>query len=94
MKVTLFKNIILVATVTLFALSNAAYANKANDENNHNAKKKLWICETNASSSSNTNEKVADNHMEKKAKSAKDAFEFALKHCRDCTKITCSVENN
>src|SRR5580765_1787062 len=50
-----------------------------------------WICGTNASSASNDADKKTDEMMAKKAMAGKDAFNFAYKHCRDCTKITCSV---
>ncbi|MHB1948107.1 MAG: hypothetical protein ACYCQI_08345 [Gammaproteobacteria bacterium] len=56
-------------------------------------KNQMWTCQTNASSSSNAADQKADDEMSKKARSAKDAFSFALKHCRDCTKITCDVSN-
>lgn len=53
-----------------------------------------WKCTTNASSSSVVGEKAADDRMAEKASSAADAFSFAATHCRDCTKITCEVEND
>ncbi len=53
-----------------------------------------WTCTTNASSSSVDADKNADNEMSEKAKSASDAFAFASKHCRDCTKITCESDND
>jgi hypothetical protein len=68
-----------------FFLSSSVLANK-----NMNHK---WICETNASSASQDTDKKADDMMSKKAMSAKEAFNFAYKHCRDCTKITCSAIN-
>ena len=48
-----------------------------------------WSCTTNASSSSVAAEKAADDQMANGTKSAADAFAFAAKNCRDCTKITC-----
>ena len=57
------------------------------------AMKMKWMCETNASSSNVPADQKADDEMKNKMKSAKDAFTFAVKHCRDCTKITCTVEN-
>lgn len=51
-----------------------------------------WICTTNASSSDLTNDKDADEKMKSDAKSASSAFSFASENCRDCTKITCEVE--
>lgn len=68
-------------------LSTGVLANK-----NH-SNSQMWICETNASSASTDADKKADDMMSKKAMSGKDAFNFALKHCRDCTKITCSTES-
>jgi|GEM_PF-3725922 len=50
-----------------------------------------WTCTTNASSSSVTTDVAADKEMSETSKSAADAFAFAAKNCRDCTKITCSV---
>lgn len=54
--------------------------------------KQMWMCETNASASTNMSDKNADQAMSKMGKSAKDAFYYAYKHCRDCTKITCTME--
>jgi len=69
-------------------LSTGVFAHK-----NHQDNSKMWTCETNASSASSDADKKADDMMSKKAMSGKDAFSFALKHCRDCNKITCSVES-
>lgn len=52
-----------------------------------------WICTTNASSSSIDAEKATDAKMQKATSSAVDAFSFASSNCRDCTKITCSVQS-
>ncbi|RUR09443.1 hypothetical protein ELY15_09260 [Legionella sp. km772] len=52
-----------------------------------------WSCTTNASSSSVAEEKSADDQMSNSTKSAADAFAFAAKHCRDCTKITCESKS-
>lgn len=60
-------------------------------KNNHNHNQ-MWMCETNATSSTNAADKSADESMSKQGKSAKDAFYYAYKHCRDCTKITCTME--
>lgn len=51
-----------------------------------------WICTTNASSSTVDTEIAADKKMADEASSAADAYAFAASHCRDCTKITCSVK--
>ena len=48
-----------------------------------------WSCTTNASSSSVAAEKSADDQMANTTKSATEAYAFAAKNCRDCTKITC-----
>lgn len=50
-----------------------------------------WVCTTNASSSSVEAEQAADKDMAENAKSAAEAYALATKNCRDCTKITCSV---
>ena len=52
-----------------------------------------WICTTNASSSDVAEHKSADEKMENKKASAKNAFEMAEKNCKDCTKITCEVND-
>lgn len=52
-----------------------------------------WTCKTNSSSSSVDADKAADKDMTKTARSAADAYAFAAKNCRDCTKITCSASN-
>lgn len=49
-----------------------------------------WMCTTNASSSDKNSEKMADKTMGNKTSSASGAFTMASKHCRDCTKITCT----
>lgn len=51
-----------------------------------------WHCTTNASSSDVEADKLADKEMSEMKKSAADAYAFAAKHCRDCTKITCEYE--
>jgi hypothetical protein len=51
-----------------------------------------WTCTTNASSSADAAEKAADDQMANTTKSCADAFAFAEKNCRDCTKITCEVK--
>lgn len=51
-----------------------------------------WICTTNASSSDVASDKAADEKMKTNATAASDAFSFAQKNCRDCTKITCEVQ--
>ena len=53
-----------------------------------------WICTTNASSSDLKAEQAADTKMGKTEKSASGAFAVALKHCRDCTKITCKAQSH
>lgn len=51
-----------------------------------------WICTTNASSSDVAADKTADEQMKNTAGSAADSFAFATSNCRDCTKITCEVQ--
>lgn len=52
-----------------------------------------WICSTNASSASTDADKATDKQMSDTAKSAADAYAFAAANCRDCTKITCEVND-
>lgn len=52
-----------------------------------------WICTTNASSSSVQADQDADKQMSETKKSAAEAYAFAVMNCRDCTKITCEVQN-
>jgi hypothetical protein len=52
-----------------------------------------WICTTNASTSEVASEIDADKQMSTTAKSAAKAFAVAAENCRDCTKITCEVQN-
>jgi len=52
-----------------------------------------WTCTTNASSASTDTDKAADDKMAKNAGSAADSFAFAAQNCRDCTKITCEVQD-
>ncbi|USQ15294.1 hypothetical protein J2N86_15135 (plasmid) [Legionella lytica] len=51
-----------------------------------------WVCTTNASSSDVATDKAADEQMAKTHNSAASSFEFAVKNCRDCTKITCEAK--
>ena len=61
----------------------------------HKNKHGKWICTTNASSAaSGSPEDKADKKMANKATRGKSAFDFALKHCRDCTKITCDLQTS
>ncbi len=72
---------LLIGTGLSFMVSAAFASTTALDAN--------WSCTTNASSSSVAAEKAADDQMANGSKSAADAFAFAAKNCRDCTKITC-----
>ena len=54
---------------------------------------KNWTCTTNASSSSVATEKAADDKMADNKVSIQNAFGFAASNCRDCTKITCEVND-
>jgi len=71
----------LLLSLSLFNVANA----KAHHHN------PMWMCETNASNADNDADKKND--MSKKGMSAKDAFNYAYKHCHDCTKITCTQES-
>lgn len=79
-----------IVGLSTFAFT-VAYA-KDHNKNDHMKNKKMWMCETNASSSDKAADKKADDKMKKGMKSAKSAFDFAYAHCRDCTKITCTTE--
>lgn len=94
MKKIIFKNVVLSLIMMFFSISNLSYANNSMNTkmNNNKNSRLLWVCETNASSASSEADKRNDENM-KKAKSVKAAFDFAMQHCRDCTKITCSMEN-
>ena len=52
-----------------------------------------WLCTTNASSSDVAADKTADDQMAKEQGSVAKSFEFAAKNCRDCTKITCELQD-
>ncbi|QLZ69371.1 hypothetical protein FOLKNPGA_02154 [Legionella sp. PC1000] len=53
----------------------------------------MWICTTNASSpTSGSPDEQADQTMTKNEAPGGSAFDFALKNCRDCTKITCELQ--
>jgi hypothetical protein len=80
------KKLILIGATALSLTAFIAMSH-AGDTKMH----KKWMCETNATKSSNQAEMKADESMAKMARSAKDAFDYALKHCRDCTKISCSM---
>ncbi|KTD22871.1 Uncharacterised protein [Legionella lansingensis] len=54
---------------------------------------KNWICTTNASSSADAAEQAADKKLSETKASANNAFASAAANCRDCTKITCEVED-
>lgn len=52
-----------------------------------------WTCTTNASGSDIPADKAADDQMANTKTSAAKAYAFAAEHCRDCTKITCEVND-
>jgi len=54
---------------------------------------KDWTCSTNASSSSVEADKMADKQMSETKQSAADSYAMAAKNCRDCTKITCEMDD-
>ncbi len=67
--------------------SAGTFAVSATDMTTH------WICTTNASSSEVAAEQAADEKMKTNKTSASEAFNFAQQNCRDCTTITCEVQN-
>jgi hypothetical protein len=80
-------SLLIAASLTIIASTSFA-AETATDL------KSNWTCTTNASSSDSSTDKSADNQMSDKAKSASEAFDFASKNCRDCTKITCETNTS
>ncbi|MFC3909530.1 hypothetical protein ACFORL_10660 [Legionella dresdenensis] len=54
---------------------------------------KNWTCTTNASSSEVASDKAADDQMANARGTASSSFDMAAKNCRDCTKITCEVDD-
>lgn len=96
MKISHFKYKLVTAVIILLTANFAVAAYNDNNHNNtnmNNKKSHKWACETNASSASNDADIKADQSM-KDYKSGKEAFDFAMKHCRDCTKITCTVQSD
>ena len=74
-----------IAGSCLMVLSSLTFAASPTDLT------KDWSCTTNASSSDVAADKTADDQMAKDKTSADKAYAFAAKNCRDCTKITCEV---
>lgn len=70
--------------ILLSASSFAATKTEMNDK---------WICTTNASTSEVASEIAADKQMSTNSMSAAKAYSFAAENCRDCTKITCEVQD-
>lgn len=77
----------LIATSLLLSAGSSCFAYTATDLNTN------WVCTTNASSSSKNTDKAADDLMKKQAGSAMNAFSYAAKNCRDCTKIYCKSQH-
>ena len=77
---------VLIGTILMLTASFGFAAAKTEMGNN-------WVCTTNASSADTDADKAADNQMANKANSATSSFGFAAQNCRDCTKITCNVNN-
>ncbi len=78
------KTIKLIASSCLFLFAAAGFSAENSQTTGSN-----WTCSTNASRASSAAEKQADDNMSQQARSAKDAFNYAVQNCRDCTKITC-----
>ncbi|MDP3560336.1 MAG: hypothetical protein Q8R79_08335 [Legionellaceae bacterium] len=77
---------IIVAGIFVVAATTGMAATKTGKDSN-------WICTTNASTSAVASDVAADDKMAKTAAAAADAFSFAEANCRDCTKITCAVQD-
>ncbi|MBI2787013.1 MAG: hypothetical protein HYX60_12200 [Legionella longbeachae] len=80
------KDLLGVLFVCFILISSTAFAT------DKTIMKSNWTCSTNASSSDKSSDKAVDKKMSDHAASAKKSFEFATKHCRDCTKITCEAK--
>ncbi|WP_131783256.1 hypothetical protein [Legionella gresilensis] len=87
-------NKVILGFSILMAGSVAFASSSTNNQTPSTNMKANWICTTNASSSDIATEKAADDKMAQQKMSAEDSFKFAAKHCRDCTKITCEVQND
>lgn len=72
---------------SLVLAANAVFANEKTDLTNK------WSCTTNASTASTDADKAADDKMAKNQTSAAGAFAMAAENCRDCTKITCEMND-
>lgn len=96
MKISHLKYKLITASFILLTANFALAAYNSTNHDNVNTtttKNSKWSCETNASSASNEADTKADQSM-KDYKAGKEAFDFAMKHCRDCTKITCSIQSD
>lgn len=78
---------ILLGLSFIMATSSVAFAVGVTDMESK------WMCTTNASSSDVAVDKANDELMAKEHGSAAKSFDFAAKNCRDCTKITCEVQD-
>lgn len=77
---------------SLFVISSYVMADNATSTQT-TTNSGLWICTTNASSpTSGSPDEQADQKMAKNTTDGNSAFDFALKNCRDCTKITCELQ--
>ena len=84
-RMKIMKKLILIFTGLI--LGSSVYAASVTDMNSK------WICTTNASSSDVASEKAADEKLANTQSSASNAFAAAAQNCRDCTKITCEVQD-
>jgi len=80
-------NLIIAGVFVIAASTSMAAAEVKTGLHSH------WLCTTNASTSTVSSDKAADDKMAKTEQSATSAFAFASSHCRDCTKITCEVQS-
>ncbi len=87
----LITGVFVIATSTAIAATDTKTTENKTKETKTQTDGK-WICTTNASSSDVAEDKNADTKMEKTGQKGNGAFEFALKHCRDCNKITCELQ--
>lgn len=83
----MMNKITIIAASCLMVFSSLSFAASATDVT------KNWTCKTNASSSDVAADKAADDKMANSKTSAMAAYTFAAQNCRDCTKITCEVND-
>lgn len=91
----IIKVLILCGTFAILNYAIAAGDDATTSPQPTNTNSGMWICTTNASSAaSGSTDEQADKAMANTAANGNTAFDFALKNCRDCNKITCELQTN